>query len=314
MKPRMDFDTPAGRLPVVAAAASRAGQWLVDAWIKGAGDAELAIDALALARVCALLDPDSTQVLDRLIGTLGRGRAPAWGTGNLLPNLLAAGASLADAGGLAPGALEYVQQLNELQYEARGANAVLLRIALHGAENVPIAGAAPGETTFDIKLLSNGHREDVARLLSEIETATLFGLVTRQVEMPLTVLLEGTAMANLRAYDLPRAMRLLRARLYTQPGPSLGLATGFDFIRLSQCDDGTFGDFEAALTRMAARGDHDEGLRLKLPVTLQALWTMAEIENPSFRLVGAAFKGTDALLLRGGSYVADERSDRCVQA
>ena len=121
-------------------------------------------------------------------------------------------------------------------------------------------------------------------------------------------------MAAFRAYDLPLAMRLLRARLYVQHSRSLGVATGLDFVRSSQCPDGSFGDFETALARMAARGDPDGEFRLKLPITLQALWTMAEIEDPSFRLLRVVFAGVDAPSSCGGWHDADRRSDRGVQA
>jgi hypothetical protein len=307
----MGIEPRTPNLPITAEAASRAIEWLIEAW--GARDdaAEFAIDALALARVCGLLNPGSSQTSDHVSLAIARGSAPAWGRASLLPSLIAAAAAVR-ANGLARDATEYLRLLGELQDEANGANAALLRLALHGMESI---ASAPTETpALDVRLLRSGRRDDAARLLATIETATLFGAAQRPFAEPLAALLDGAAMAAFRAYDLPFAMRLLRARLYVQRGRSLGVATGFDFVLSSQCPDGSFGDFETALARMAARGEPSGELRLKLPITLQALWTMAEIEDPSFRLLYVIFAGADGPSPHGGWHDADGRSDRGVQA
>jgi hypothetical protein len=73
-------------------------------------------------------------------------------------------------------------------------------------------------------------------------------------------------------------------------------------------------EISTPLAGMAARSDHDEKLRLELPVMTLQRFGQCRDRNPPFRLVGAAFAGTEALLLRGGLHVAHERSDRFVQA
>jgi hypothetical protein len=309
----MGIEPRTPNLPTTAAAASYAIEWLIEAW-DTRDAAEFAIDALALARVCGMLNPGLSQASDRISAAIARGPAPAWGRASLLPSLIAARAAVRAANGVAQDALQYLQLLNELQNEADGANRALLRLALHGTESIADTPQEASDTAFDFGLLRSGKRDDVARLLATIETATLFGMVKRHFAEPLAMLLDGAAMAAFRAYDLPLAMRLSRARLYVQRQRSLGVATGFDFVRSSQCPDGSFGDFEAALARMAARGDPDGELRLKLPITLQALWTMAEIEDPSFRLACVVFAGTDAPSPHEGWHDADGRSDRGIQA
>jgi hypothetical protein len=308
----MGIEPRTPNLPVTAAAVSRAIEWLIEAWDTREAT-EFAIDALALARVCGLLNPGALQASDRVSLAIARGPAPVWGRASLLPSLIAAAAAVR-ANGLTQDAMEYLRLLGELQDEANGANGALLRLALHGTESITNTPKEASDTALDFGLLRSGKRDDVARLLATIETATLFGRVQRPFAEPLSALLDGAVIAAFRAYDLPLAMRLLRARLYVQRSRSLGVATGFDFVRLSQCPDGSFGDFETALARMAARGDPNGELRLKLPITLQALWTMAEIEDPSFRLLYVVFARTDGPSPHGGWHDADGRSDRGVQA
>lgn len=310
----MGSDKRAGTLPITAAAAARAADWLMTAWSRHADHAEFSIDALALAHLCSLLNPGSAQFLDDLTGTLTDGSPLQWGAGNLLPSLLAASAALRQANGSAQGAVEYLSLLDELLPEAEGANGALLWLALRGAADITPTATATLEQAAEPRMLRSGQRQDVGRLLSAIEAATMFGLVNCNFKPALAALLEGAAMAALRAYDLPLAMRLLRARVYVQPGRSLGLTTGIEFLWLSQCEDGGFGDFDTAVARLAMRGDQHGELRLKLPVTLQALWTMAEVEDPSFRLVRAAFSGPASPPLRRGSWNADTTSGRVVQA
>ena len=301
-------------MSISAVAAARAAHWLSTAWRDCPGDAVMAVDALALARICCLLDPDSAQVLHDLAGMLAQCATPAWSAADLLSGLIAAGTALCVPGTLALSAAEYVQLVGELRSEAEGANGVLVHLALHGGDPDALSKGPIADAPVDVGLLCSGRREDVARLLSLTETMTAFGSIKRSFGQPLAAMLEGAAMAALRAYDLPLAMRLLRSRVYVDGSRSLALATAFDFLRLCQCDDGSFGDFDTALAQMAARGERHGTCRIKLPVTWQALWTMAELEDPSFRLGRDAFAGVEALQLSERLRDADEGTDRVVQA
>lgn len=279
---------------VSTAAAARALAWLGEAWAgRDADDAGLAVDALALSRVCRLLCGNAGDMADTVDAAIARAfPVPEWTASNLLTGLIAAVGAVRDGSARAASAEEYLQMLDEVG-SVEGANGVLVRMALHGAE--PGTGRA---VPLDVHLL-HGSGEEMRTLLAANEMASAFGMRALDAALPLPILLEGAAIAAFRAYDLPLGMRLLRARGYVGAARSAGIAAGFDFLRLSQCDDGSFGDFDTALAQMAARKDANGPLRLKLPVTLQALWTMAELEDPAFRLVRAAFPSA-VLKVRAG--------------
>jgi len=268
-----------------AAPAERAALWIAQAWSeRDADDAALAVDALALGHLCRLLAPDAAGVVSELEDAVGRAVAqPAWPAANLMMALLAAAGAVHEGNAFAASAGEYLQILGELHdCAARGTNDVLLRAAFYGADDC---------MSFDLRVAVTGVHGDVDEVrgvLDAIEASSSFGTAPLHSEEPLPLLLEGAAVAAFRAYDLPRGMRLLRARSYVRDEPSPGLAAGLEFVRSAQCDDGSFGDYDTALAQMAAHGERNAVLRLKTPVTMQALWTIAELESPSFRLVDAA--------------------------
>jgi hypothetical protein len=294
-------------LSMTAAAADRAGSWLLRAWAeREVDDAALAVDALALSHVCRLLCGSMSAIADEVQSSVARSiPAPAWASSSLLTGLIAAVGVSCEGSGVTSGAEQYLQLLDELEPESlTGPNGVLLRIALHGAER---AAARTGAALDAHRLLATTGR--VREFLADIETSSAFGTTIIQVEPPVPILLEGAAVAALRTYDLPLGMRFLRARRYVHDRSSHGLSAGFDFVRSSQCDDGSFGDFDTALAQMAARGDRNAILRLKLPVTLQALWTMAELEEPAFRLIRSAFHGLDRAMSYDRMPDADRQTD-----
>lgn len=267
------------------APAERAAIWIARAWSeRDEDDAALAVDALALGHLCRLLAPDAAAVVDELEEAVDRAIAqPAWPVANLMTALLAAAGAVREGSAFATSASEYLQLLGELhEGAARGPNDVLLRAAIHGAKDSRALGlhiTVPGV---------HGGVDEAHSALDAIEASSAFGTAPLHFAEPLPLLLEGAAIAAFRAYDLPRGMRLLRARSYVRTEPSPGLAAGLGFVRSAQCDDGSFGDYDTALAQMAALGERNAVLRLKTPVTMQALWTISELESPYFRLVDAA--------------------------
>lgn len=301
---------PGVSVSVTAAAAERAASWLARAWAdRDVDDSSLAVEALGLGYLCRLLCKSTSGIADELESDITRAiGAPTWAAANLFTSLLAAAGALRHGNGVAASAEEYLRLLDELAAESlTGANGVLVCLALHGAESGVRVRARTG-VAFDVHLL-HGSADHVRRFLADIETSSAFGTTIIRVEPPVPILIEGAAIAALRAYDLPLAMRLLRARLYVCDRRSPGLSVGFDFLRSSQCDDGGFGDFDTALAQMAGRGDRNGPLQLKLPVTLQALWTMAELEDPAFRLVRSAFPGLKRRMSHQGMADADHDAD-----
>lgn len=287
----MSTAIPSVSLSVTAAAAERAVAWLAQAWAdRDDDDPGLAVDALALSHFCRLLCRNASAIAE-VENSIARAiPAPAWTASNLLTSLIAAVGVLREGNHVASSAAQYLRLLDELGPEnLDGANGVLVRVALHGADREVRMCARMG-ASIDMHML-RGNSEQVRTFLANIEMSSAFGMRAVRAEPPVPILIEGAAIAALRAYDLPLGMRFLRAKQYVCERCSAGASVGFDFLQLSQCDDGSFGDYDTALAQMAARGDRNGPLQIKLPVTLQALWTMAELEDPAFRLVRSEFSG-----------------------
>jgi hypothetical protein len=242
-----------------------------------APDDKTAIECLALAHLCRILDP-SPATLDAWRAIAGGARAPNWLASDLLTGLIAAAGALADAPPLAPGAADYVRLLAELDAtDSLPQNAALVQLALRGDP-----GVASAQT--DALALERAPQDAcglavVAETASAIEVASRYGRVALACEPPLPILLEGASLAALRAYDLPLGMRVLRARRYLGAADTPGVAAAGEFLVSSQGCDGGFGDYESAVAAIAARGGGDGDAQLRLPVTLQALWTLAEISG-----------------------------------
>jgi len=277
-----DFDLA---WPTTAAAAERAARWICQAWTqRDEDDAGLAVDVLALGQLCRVLGLTSAakEIEEQVASTVPE---PAWAASNLLTALLAAVGAVGQATAFSLSARRYLDVVGEIPADdIGGANAMLVHLALQrvrGPERVRVAVPA--------RHLSLGKTEQIQQFLSRIEIASGFGTFAVAADAATPILLEGAAIAAFRLYDLPLGMRLLRARRYLGGVASYGTSTGFDFLRLCQCEDGSFGDYDTALAAMAVRGRRDDRLRLKLPVTFQALWTMAELEDPHFALVRSVF-------------------------
>ena len=290
-------DTPVVPLATAETAATRAAHWLARQVADGASiDAGKAMDALALVQVCRLVAGGECAAADSASGAVARAFPDLpWTGAPLSTSLLAAAAALREGGGIARRAGDYLQAFGELDDDLlEGANGAFVRLAL-GRASVVIAPPPPG-------LLLAG-AAGIASFVDAVEAASRFGTVALSVEDPAPVLLEGAAMAALRAYDLPRGMRMLRARQYIEKVDQGGLAAGLDFVRLLQCDDGSFGDFDTAAAQLAADRRPDGELTLKLPVTWQSIWTLAELEEPGFRLAAAAFPGGETDERKGELHV-----------
>lgn len=306
------MDVHAGERPVTEAlvfgtfqatrtAAARALGWLAEAAGAGRLDSDrLAIDGLAIARVCSLINDDLTDVAQALVPRILKGRtALNWAASDLFATLLALSGVIRGEDAIGDDAANYLALLRDVNAERQGRQDALLNQALDGTAGAfdssqPVALEQALPLRFD--------RLDALKgVLYLIEQGSAFGArAWPNDSLHFARLLEGAAVATLRGYELPFGMRLLRAVRYLDKGHSAGLATGFEFLRLSQGEDGGFGDYDAVIARMAAQTpSQDADLPLRLPVTLQALWTMAELERPAFHLLGRAF-GSTGLLREGG--------------
>lgn len=283
-------------------ASLKSAQWLSDSWnLSHNADPRLVHSALALAEMCSALNPDSAHCVAKAVGNiLTETSSLNFTTPDMVTTLVSAAAVMkAGSSRHRTYALEYLHVLGEIIPSfPQNANGVIARMALEGIAEVN-GGAISTLMKIDLSLLRTGQAEDTKRVLERVEAATQFGAKAMSVDAPLAALLEGAAIRALRQYDLPLGMRCLRARCYLDSVPSLGLKTGADFVRLSQCSDGSFGDYEAAtLKTRRVLGESGMELNLKLPVTLQALWTLAELEDNSFGLLQRIFgpNGLKALI------------------
>jgi hypothetical protein len=107
--------------------------------------------------------------------------------------------------------------------------------------------------------------------------------------------LMGFAMAALRKYDLTAGCRWMRSALYLGLGGDR-LKACFDFLLLHQRPEGPFGYYDDTGQRSVVRLPKTElpfytGKSIHLPVTVECLWTLAEVSTP-WRLSAAITKPT----------------------
>jgi len=96
----------------------------------------------------------------------------------------------------------------------------------------------------------------------------------------------GVGMHHLREYDFPRATRLLRAASYLETSERPLLSQSYDFLRLHQDTTGAFGFLGPAQDAMLRRSGPGFSIDIdvRLPVTLQSIWTLAERGGARWRL------------------------------
>jgi hypothetical protein len=162
---------------------------------------------------------------------------------------------------------------------------MLLRLAIDGVARVePIV-----RVELSPAQLRSGKMTDTIAVAQEIENRSAFGTVPIVVREPFGLFLQGAALSRFRVYDLPLALRLTRAAGYLCEQPSLALASCRKFLLSSQGGDGGFGDYTTALTVLERRGQRVAALRIRMAVTLYALWTLGELVRPDFRVVAELF-------------------------
>ncbi len=272
-------------------ASIRAAQWLSYSWDSSHKDSPvLAHGALALAEICTALNSDSVQLVETVIKDILAEDKLNFAAADLVTALVSAAAIIKADTSPALSLHVYLDLLGEIiPLSAQDANGLIARMALEGVAPIEADASAP-LIEIDLSLLRSGRVEDTKRVLDRIEVETRFGTRAVRVRTPLPELMEGAGIHALSMYDLPLGMRCLRARCYLDGESPLAIETGADFLRLSQCSDGSFGEFEAAIRKMNLKYRQTEGgLHIKLPVTFQSLWTLAEIEDHSFRLFRYVF-------------------------
>ena len=121
--------------------------------------------------------------------------------------------------------------------------------------------------------------------LANLEAATAFGTKAITAEDALTDVLDAAAMAGLQDCDFDFACRALRARSYLSNGAHLATKTARRFLLSNQDFDGSFGFFDREIELLRFKSCRpDPRVRVKMPVTLACLWTIAEMESSNYRL------------------------------
>lgn len=284
-----------------------AARWLHGAWTPGIrSDPPAVIAALALAQVCRTIAPSSAASVDPVVADAMAGDDGLDFTSADLTTALLAAAHGGDE------AAAYLEMLAELVDNNSGRRTAAL--ALYGPARVPAGRTSLRRTS--IAPPPGGMLASVDRFADDVETVTAHG--TRRAAgaapQPLTLLIEGAALHATHRYDLPRAMRCVRTCAYLGASDSPGTRQAVEFIRLSHCSDGSFGDYESAFARLrdGPRGVAKAAV-IKLHVTLQALWTLAELGDREWRLFARAFgpRGLAHTITGGGAH-ADGRSARAI--
>lgn len=243
-------------------------------------DSRAELQCLALAHLCCTVD-DSRSTQEAYAEIARSIDAPVWLAADLITGLAAAASAFSSGAAFRSSAAEYICILTNLgRADGPMANAALIALALDGAPTESTCQRLDREAG---KALQSGLRSTaLSEALAVIEAKSRYGSIPLESEPPLSTLLEGATLAAFRAYDLPLGMRLLRGRSYVSDSSGLGLSTGAEFIFQSQCRDGGFGDYDTAIAELVAKGDDDASAHIRLPVSFQAIWTLAELEAPGF--------------------------------
>jgi len=264
-------------------AAASTAKWL-QTIIGSRMETEHLTQAIALASVCAALNPKACDLLIQPAFWQAQNlRNFDFSASNIVNSLMAATFLQKIKGDLVTGASNYITLLNEVVPQSpTNANEAYVRTTLQNNTSDQIET----EMVLDIDLrhLRSGNNTKLKNVLDIIETHTRFGTLVISEQGPIGALLEGSAMQALSKYDLPLAFRALRACAYLGRAGSFVCDSGLDFIGLCQNANGVFGDFDTSVAKM--RRDTSEGqpeLSLYLSISLQALWTMAELSEVSGR-------------------------------
>jgi len=264
--------------------AERALTYVAAEWETRGAPAELAVDVLAIAGVSAILgdSPAAYEFAEKVIAAIP---TPRYIDAPLFAALAAAATALKVSD--SEYAAEYIGLLAEhADAGASDANTALLRLALHGA-----ALRAYPRVRLDLSpaLLRNGRSEDLLSVVKTIEAASAYGTIPLAVPEPLCAIIQGAALSKFRAYDLSVGMRVARAARYLTDDSSAEILACNAFIRSSQERDGGFGDYHMAFQSLKRSGQGHAIWTIRSAITLDALWTIAELTSADFRMARALF-------------------------
>ncbi len=236
--------------------------------------------ALALLQVCRMVDPAVIPATESLLVDLLE-RDLAFAKPDLITGVLSA--LLAAAEGVTEAAT-YLETLMALVDESahEQAPSVVVRLVsgtLDGGTGM-VTARSVGQRWF-----RSGSRAGIDQLLGLIESEARFGTRPALVEEPLAAVVEGAALNAARNYDLLGMLRCLRACAYAGSQNGYGARIAADFLAASRCPSGSFGFYETPASIIRKRNvDSHPLLSVQLAVTMQSIWTLAELADPEWRL------------------------------
>lgn len=135
-------------------------------------------------------------------------------------------------------------------------------------------------------LLADENRLD--GIIDRIYAASLWGISTirgnKKALHELERALVPVTIQRLRIYDIERGSRLLRSLAYLDVKGKKRLESAMRFLKMQQRDDGAFGYFSYELMNAGILEDAVALRRFYISITVNSLWTVAEVEVPHFRL------------------------------
>lgn len=122
----------------------------------------------------------------------------------------------------------------------------------------------------------------VERTLHVVETASSFGQNKPINQAWLNSQCDAIMVWACRRYDLPLALRSLRAKQYLDRNETLAVKTTQEFIALQQCADGSFGDYASCLQALTQQHQAQQAqieFNIKIKLATQVLWTTYEVDH-----------------------------------
>lgn len=178
-------------------------------------------------------------------------------------------------------AVEYLTILSEANRDAMTINSAVLKAIF---EETPV-NKLPAET-HQIPLFEIDISAMIGHTLTQTEIGSGFGTRAMAADFIFRTKIEGMAIHAMRIYDLTTAMRCLRVLRYIKQDQNLVFRIGVDYIFQQQCHDGSFGDFDTALSVVEDSAKNAEiRMAIKLDVAFQMMWTLFEISEDTNNLM-----------------------------
>jgi hypothetical protein len=143
--------------------------------------------------------------------------------------------------------------------------------------------------------VDNLYVQNITEISKYIEALTLFGKLKLMLQKHLSdhfsTIISTSTINSLRDYNLPLGLALMRTMRYINIHKTLAFKQTLNFIIWQQRHDGSFGYLAPEVSRLReADSNNDQVLSLYLPLTVSAMWTIAEAVEPRFLLYNSTLQ------------------------